>query len=241
MQCLKCDYIRTSKDVAPPGACPRCGVVYKAQTPPLKNSYRFWGVLVAVIFLVQVFSSILRKTQVPEPAPIARVVVPPKKPMTESEMLERLSTLEDLEDPGSLGFQEMRILYSKLAQNNPKVSMYRQRVIELDAQISKSEAEDAAENAAYAAEQQSRKDRQASIKRQFNGWDGSHILFTPMIKSMMKNPDSYEHVETRWWEKKDYIYVETTYRGTNGFGAVVPTTSGARFTIGGKFLGLGRG
>ena len=241
MQCLKCDYIRTSKDVAPPGACPRCGVAYKAKTPPLKNDYRFWGAVVAVLFLLQVFSSVLKKTKTPEPAPIARVVAPAPKPMTEDEILEKIVNIEELSGIGVEEFREMRRLYSMLAQKNKSIKMYQQKVIELDAQIAKMDAEDAAEDAVYAAKQQALKDREASIRRQFTAWDGSHILFTSMIKSMMKNPDSYDHVETRWWTQKDYIYVETTYRGTNSFGAIVPTTTGARFTIGGKFLGLGRG
>ena len=239
MQCPKCSYIRIATDHALSGICPRCGIVYakycvpNSQPPPipLENDYRFWGTAVAVIFLLVIFYSISKKTETPEPAPIARVVAPAPKPMAEAEILEKIVNIEELSGIGVEEFREMRRLYSMLAQSNKSIKMYQQKVIELDAQIAKMDAEDAAEDAVYAAKQQALKDREASIKKQFSGWDGSHILFTPMIKSMMKNPDSYEHVETRWWTQKDYIYVETTYRGTNSFGAIVPTISGARFTI----------
>ena len=249
MQCPKCSYVRIPTDHALPGICPRCGIVYakyfvpNSQPPPipLENDYRFWITTVAVIVLLVIFYSISKKTEIPEPAPIARVVAPAPKPMTDAEILERLSTLEDLEDPGALGYQEMRKLYSMLANNNPKVAMYGQRVIKLEAEIISAETKEKAEDAVYAAEQQARKDRERNIKAQFSGWDGSHYLLTRMIKAQMKNPDSYQHVETRRSYSESYVYVETTYRGTNSFGAIVPGTTSARFTVDGKFIGYGSG
>jgi len=55
----------------------------------------------------------------------------------------------------------------------------------------------------------------------FSGWDGSHIELTKLIKEGMKNPDSYDHVETKYSDKGNHLIVITQYRGTNSFGAVV--------------------
>ena len=65
----------------------------------------------------------------------------------DAEILERLAMLEDLEDPSVFGYQEMRKLYSMLANNNPKVAMYGQRVIELEADIIAAETKERAEDA----------------------------------------------------------------------------------------------
>lgn len=81
-------------------------------------------------------------------------------------------------------------------------------------------------------------ERKEKIERQFSPWDGSHYAFTRIIKESMNNPKSYEHVKTVYWEYKDYIVVQTTFRGTNAFGGVVTNTLKAKFSIDGDFLGI---
>lgn len=81
-------------------------------------------------------------------------------------------------------------------------------------------------------------ERKEKIEKQFSVWDGSHIIFTRIIKENMNNPKSYEHVKTVYWEYKDYIVVQTTFRGTNAFGGVVTNTLKAKFSIDGDFLGI---
>jgi len=71
---------------------------------------------------------------------------------------------------------------------------------------------------------QAKLDRTKLIEKQFSSWDGSHIQLEKVIKQQMKNPDSYEHVETLYWDRGDHITVQTTYRGTNSFNAVVTET-----------------
>lgn len=73
--------------------------------------------------------------------------------------------------------------------------------------------------------------RVRSIEKQFSQFDGSHTLLEKMIKRSLKNPDSYEHVETVYWDKGNYILVKTTYRGTNSFNAVVTDSVEQAFTI----------
>jgi len=66
--------------------------------------------------------------------------------------------------------------------------------------------------------------RKEKIKSQFSAWDGSHKKVESFVKNNMKNPDSYQHIETRYTDKGDYLLVGTKYRGTNSFNAIVPET-----------------
>lgn len=60
-----------------------------------------------------------------------------------------------------------------------------------------------------------------TIESQFSSWDGSHYKTIEIIKSLMKNPSSFEHVKTSYTESGDTLTVYTQYRGTNSFNAVV--------------------
>jgi hypothetical protein len=62
------------------------------------------------------------------------------------------------------------------------------------------------------------------LKSQFSSWDGSHRKLEAYIKEHMNDPDSYEHVETKYWETKGGLIVQTKFRGTNAFGAIVTQT-----------------
>lgn len=64
-------------------------------------------------------------------------------------------------------------------------------------------------------------ERQIQLEKQFSSWDGSHIELTKIIKKAMNDTDSYEHVETVYWDMKDYVVVKTTYSGKNAFGGRV--------------------
>jgi len=65
------------------------------------------------------------------------------------------------------------------------------------------------------------KKRKELLDKQFSGWDGSHIELTKIIKKSMNDPNSYEHVETVYWDMGDHLVVRTTFRGKNAFGGVV--------------------
>lgn len=65
------------------------------------------------------------------------------------------------------------------------------------------------------------KKRKELLEKQFSGWDGSHIELTKIIKKSMNDPDSYEHAETVYWDKGDYLIIRTTFRGKNAFGGVI--------------------
>jgi len=75
--------------------------------------------------------------------------------------------------------------------------------------------------------------RQWRIEKQFDPVYGYHIESVKKIKSTMNNPKSFEHVSTRYWDRGDHIEVETTFRGTNAFGAVVTNTVTLDFKLSG--------
>ena len=66
-------------------------------------------------------------------------------------------------------------------------------------------------------------------------WDMSYAPFNDYIKSYMNNPKSFEHVNTitRYITdvEKPYVYLVTTFRGTNSFGAIVTNTVKAKVDV----------
>ena len=52
----------------------------------------------------------------------------------------------------------------------------------------------------------------------------------------MNDPDSYEHVETIFWDMNEYLVVRTTYRGKNVFGGVVKNYVKAKVDFNGNVL-----
>jgi len=78
--------------------------------------------------------------------------------------------------------------------------------------------------------------RKKQIESQFSSWDGSHRTMERLIKSVMNDPDSYEHVETRYSDLGSKIRVSTVFRGKNAFGGTVRNTKVAEFDLNGNFL-----
>lgn len=74
------------------------------------------------------------------------------------------------------------------------------------------------------------------IEAQFSSWDGSHINLTKAIKDGMNDPDSYEHISTKYFDLGDHIKVVTEFRGTNSFGAKVKNTVVAQVGLDGHIV-----
>lgn len=55
----------------------------------------------------------------------------------------------------------------------------------------------------------------------FSGWNGSNKELVSTVKAGMHDPDSFEHVETRYTDRGDSFGILMTFRGTNGFGGTV--------------------
>ena len=62
-------------------------------------------------------------------------------------------------------------------------------------------------------------------------WDGSHTALERLVKRRLKDPDSYEHVETRVSKKgADGLHsVYMTYRAKNSFGGFVVGTATGKY------------
>ncbi|MFS4427432.1 hypothetical protein [Stutzerimonas stutzeri] len=123
-------------------------------------------------------------------------------------------------------------IYSKLVELDPGNQTYvktlaRYEKVKLD-------AEETARK--EVAAQQAREARKKEVESQFSSWDGSHRTFERLIKQTMNDPDSYEHVETRFADNGDYIRVFTKFRGKNAFGGMVVDSAIADFTVTGDLI-----
>ncbi|MGN6604544.1 MAG: hypothetical protein ACTHK8_18945 [Ginsengibacter sp.] len=78
------------------------------------------------------------------------------------------------------------------------------------------------------------------IKKQFSEWDGSNVNLVKYVKENMNDPESFEHVETVYWDLKDknQIKVRMTFRGKNGFGALMKQSVVAYIDYSGKILSV---
>lgn len=78
--------------------------------------------------------------------------------------------------------------------------------------------------------------RQQKIENQFSGWDGSHRHLERSVKASLKDPDSYQHIETRYKDNGDSISVFMNYRAKNSFGGYVVNTVVAKYDLSGNLL-----
>jgi hypothetical protein len=89
---------------------------------------------------------------------------------------------------------------------------------------------------AKAMAQKAERERAEKIKKQFSQWDGSHYNLVELVKKNMHNPDSFEHVSTKYWEYDDHLIVSMAYRGSNMFGAIIVNRIKVKTTINGFIL-----
>ena len=53
---------------------------------------------------------------------------------------------------------------------------------------------------------------------------------------MLRDPDSYEHIETRYFDNDDHLIVITKFRSRNGFGGMMRQTVKAKVGLQGNVL-----
>lgn len=123
-------------------------------------------------------------------------------------------------------------IYSALVELDPSNTSYKKTLVRYEKIKSNSEEKARKE----VAERQATEARKKELEAQFSAWDGSHRTFERLIKETMNDPDSYEHVETRFADKGDYIRVFTKFRGKNAFGGVIVDSAKADFTISGDLI-----
>lgn len=139
-----------------------------------------------------------------------------------------------LKQEGNLSLKERVVAYRAIHAAETSNSALESKLRGLEAQLAKQEEREKAE----ALKQQALAARKAAITKQFSAWDGSHPAVERAVKEMMKNPKSYEHVETRFSIQNSGFMVFTTARGTNAFGGVVPQTFIAKLSDDGTVLSI---
>lgn len=77
---------------------------------------------------------------------------------------------------------------------------------------------------------------EANIKQQFSEWDGRHLGLARLIKYNVKDPDSFEHIESKWLTRDDHIIVFTKYRAKNSFGGYVIGNASAKYGFDGDLI-----
>lgn len=110
-----------------------------------------------------------------------------------------------------------------------------------------------AEEAERKRQEAERKRQEAEAKRQkrynasrfrqefISSWDGSCRPVVNALKSVMDDPDSFEHVKTEWWTLKgttDQYLIHMTCRGNNKFGAKILTKIEAVCRVNGSIVSL---
>ena len=78
--------------------------------------------------------------------------------------------------------------------------------------------------------------RDEKVAAQFNQWDGSHDNLTKAIKRSMNDPDSYQHVETVYWDMDTCLIISVTYRGKNAFGGIIIQNTEVRADLDGNII-----
>lgn len=78
--------------------------------------------------------------------------------------------------------------------------------------------------------------RAEQIRQHFNGWSGAHEGLERLVQSELLSPDSYEHIETRYWDKSDHLIVNMKYQAENAFGVQIQHFVKAKTTTDGRVL-----
>ena len=137
--------------------------------------------------------------------------------------------LSDIAATSGNEFARRRHLYQQLVALNPDDATYKDKhafYAKKDEQTKRKKAQ----------ERVFAESRKKKIEQQFSSWDGSHRNLDRFIKNAMNDPDSYEHAETVYWDKGEYLIVQTTYRGKNAFGGVVKNYIKAKIDLNGEIL-----
>lgn len=78
--------------------------------------------------------------------------------------------------------------------------------------------------------------RRALVEKQFSSWNGAHRNLEERVKAALNDPDSYEHIETKYQDRGKYIFLRMKFRGANLFGGKVVNEVMATAAIDGTLL-----
>lgn len=119
---------------------------------------------------------------------------------------------------GEMTLHQRFLLYQRLSGYEPGNAEYRAKMLDLQAKFQAEQAREEQRKMLL----QAQAEREGKFLAQFSKWDGSNHYVERAVKAAMKNPDSYQHVETRYKIEGETMRVYSTYRGTNSFNAIVP-------------------
>lgn len=74
------------------------------------------------------------------------------------------------------------------------------------------------------------------ISKAFDPWNGSHPSLEKYIRKRLNDPESYQHIETKYLDKTDHIFVITKFRAKNAFGAFAVNTAAAKTNLDGSII-----
>lgn len=80
--------------------------------------------------------------------------------------------------------------------------------------------------------------RQARIAAQFSVWNGAHRNLEAAVRASMNDPNSYEHIETRYQDRGDHLFLVMKFRGANVFGGKVINMVSAEADLDGRVLNV---
>lgn len=81
--------------------------------------------------------------------------------------------------------------------------------------------------------EQIRKDR---IELQFSPWDGSHRNLTKATKDALRDPGSFEHVKTVYFDRGEFLHVRMEYRARNRLGGMNVGSVTAKIDMDGNII-----
>lgn len=70
-------------------------------------------------------------------------------------------------------------------------------------------------------------DAKNPVEKCLSDWDGSHKGMVSATKAMMNDPESFDHIETRYIDRGNEIDLIMKFKGTNKLGGVVTNTAKA--------------
>jgi hypothetical protein len=68
---------------------------------------------------------------------------------------------------------------------------------------------------------QSKIERKKKVEGLFSKWDGSYAPLKKYVKEKMNDPSSFDHVETKFSDRGNHVYIIMTFRGKNAFGGTI--------------------
>lgn len=115
--------------------------------------------------------------------------------------------------------------YRRLLQMEPGNKLYQSKLNHYESLIFKELKEKIAKSI-----------RNPKLDSNFSGWDGSHHGLKRLVKNAMRDPKSFEHINTSYVDMGSYLIVTMNYRGRNGFGGMAVETIRARVSLDGQVL-----